>query len=296
MPPKSDNHFRSPAFEENVLFDSPLVRVGTFRCRPQYPGFADTGPIHDHLVVFPRTSVFITHDGGPTIVADPCTVMFYNRSQQYRREPLSEDGDLCEWFAFDHQILVEALSPYDPLAGERSDLPFTLTHGMSDSSGYLAQRRLVEALELDELVEPVFLEETLLQVLQRTVSRAYSGRAPEPVPRRSATVRAHRDMVENTKALLNERYCDDLRLADIARLVNSSPFHLGRVFRSMVGTTLHAYRDRLRLRIALERLLDGCRDLSGLAYDLGYSSHSHFSAAFGRAFGAPPSSVKRAGF
>jgi AraC-like DNA-binding protein len=34
------------------------------------------------------------------------------------------------------------------------------------------------------------------------------------------------------------------------------------------------------------------KDLSALAYALGYSSHSHFTQAFKRAFGRPPSEVR----
>jgi AraC-like DNA-binding protein len=33
-------------------------------------------------------------------------------------------------------------------------------------------------------------------------------------------------------------------------------------------------------------------DLTALAFDLGFSSHSHFSAAFRRAFGCTPSAFR----
>jgi AraC family transcriptional regulator len=49
----------------------------------------------------------------------------------------------------------------------------------------------------------------------------------------------------------------------------------------------------VRLLLALERLEDGERDLSRLALDLGYSSHSHFTAAFRRSFGTPPSAARK---
>ena len=34
-------------------------------------------------------------------------------------------------------------------------------------------------------------------------------------------------------------------------------------------------------------------DLTALALDLGFSSHSHFTAAFRRAFGRPPAEFRR---
>ena len=89
------------------------------------------------------------------------------------------------------------------------------------------------------------------------------------------------------------RVSQRLTLTSIARAVDCSVFHLCRSFRRATGLTLHAYRDEVRLRLALERLERGERDLSRLALDLGYSSHSHFTAAFRRSFGAPPSSARK---
>ena len=55
---------------------------------------------------------------------------------------------------------------------------------------------------------------------------------------------------------------------------------------------LHRYLTRLRLRAALERLAGGANDLTALALDLGFSSHSHFADAFRREFGRTPSAVR----
>ena len=67
------------------IFETGLVSVGRFRCRPSHPHFHDTGPTRGHLLVFPRETVTITHAGKRPIVADPSCVMLYNR-QEYRRE------------------------------------------------------------------------------------------------------------------------------------------------------------------------------------------------------------------
>jgi AraC-like DNA-binding protein len=75
--------------------------------------------------------------------------------------------------------------------------------------------------------------------------------------------------------------------------VHASPFHLARVFRERAGVPVHRYLTRLRLRAALERLSDGADDLTALALDLGFSSHSHFTDAFRREFGRSPSDVRR---
>jgi len=53
------------------------------------------------------------------------------------------------------------------------------------------------------------------------------------------------------------------------------------------------YVQRLRLQEAALALAEGAEDLSGLALDLGFSSHSHFAQAFRTHFGAPPSHFRR---
>jgi AraC-like DNA-binding protein len=87
------------------------------------------------------------------------------------------------------------------------------------------------------------------------------------------------------------RFGERLTLADLAHTAGCSSFHLARIFRAQMGTTLHAHLTQVRLRAAMERLVPRA-DLAGLSFELGFSSHSHFTSAFRRAFGATPSAVR----
>ena len=84
------------------------------------------------------------------------------------------------------------------------------------------------------------------------------------------------------------------RIHDVAAGFGVSPFHLSRVFRAETGISLHQYLLRLRMNQALSRLHAGEPHLSRLALDLGFSSHSHFSATFRRHFGESPHQVRAA--
>jgi hypothetical protein len=42
--------------------------------------------------VFPRSGVWIRHDGGRPFVADPTVVTFSNPGQHYRRGPIDAGG------------------------------------------------------------------------------------------------------------------------------------------------------------------------------------------------------------
>ena len=82
-------------------------------------------------------------------------------------------------------------------------------------------------------------------------------------------------------------------LSDLARRLSVSEFHLCRVFREQTGLTLHAFQTELRLRSGLEMLADTRLDISRIALELGFSSHSHFSDTLRRRFSRTPISIRR---
>ena len=98
--------------------------------------------------------------------------------------------------------------------------------------------------------------------------------------------------VERARECLAAQPQDNASLAQIATLACCSPFHLARAFRRYTGTSLHAYRTRLRMVSALQRIEQGERQFAALAVELGYSSHSHFSATFARHFGCSPRQLR----
>lgn len=266
-----------------------------FRCSVSHPRFRDSGPTENCIFVFPRTRLWIRHQGKKPFVTDTSVVTLYNRGQHYTREPLAPEGDCCEWFAVDPRLLREAVSAFDPAVEDRPEAPFRFSFGKSSPATYLHQRSLFTRLCDGALGgdQALVVEEEVLSLLHEvlvTTYRFWEGEVdrglvrPEPDPL---------DVATRARLVLAETCCENHSLAEIARRVGVSPFYLCRSFRAATGSTLHAYRTDLRLREALNRLGDHGRDLTGLALDLGFSSHSHFTATFRRAFDATPSSVRR---
>jgi AraC-like DNA-binding protein len=105
----------------------------------------------------------------------------------------------------------------------------------------------------------------------------------------SATLREHRALAEDAKAILAARVRETVRLEQVAVALAVSPFHLCRVFRAQTGYTLHGFQTALRLRMALDQLGGFRGDLAALAVDLGFAHHSHLTRSFRRAFGSTPS-------
>lgn len=107
-----------------------------------------------------------------------------------------------------------------------------------------------------------------------------------------ASARARR-AVERARERLADDPASNAPLHELAHDAAYSPFQLARTFRQVNGVGLHGYRIRLRMVLALARLAQGEDDLTQLALELGYSSHSHFSAAFRAHVGTTPSAARR---
>jgi AraC family transcriptional regulator len=80
-----------------------------------------------------------------------------------------------------------------------------------------------------------------------------------------------------------------LPLEDVARAAGFSPFHFHRVFKALMGETLHQFVQRARLERALSLMSPGGRSLTEIALICGFASSSDFSRAFKQRYGVPPS-------
>ena len=93
---------------------------------------------------------------------------------------------------------------------------------------------------------------------------------------------------------MSENPADGRSLADWARSAGASERTLARLFQRETGMTFGAWRQRLRLLLAIGRLAEG-QAVTSVALDLGYESPSAFVAMFRRELGAPPTRYLRAG-
>jgi AraC family transcriptional regulator len=276
---------------DSLLFRSPSTAVGAFRCPLRHPAFGDSGPTEHHLVVFPRTSVWIRHEGSHPFVADPNVVTIYNRAQRYERAPLSPDGDRCDWFAVSDELARDIAGAYDPGAADSPTRPFRFESAPATPDLYLWQRRAVRRAAAGG-ADPLRMEEDVIGIVSRVLALAYQH-APQPLARRASTVRRQRELVEHARAELLRTVTVNSPASAIAAAVGTATFHLCRLFRARVGRTMHEYRTELRLRAALELLADGRgASLSAVAHRLGFASHAHFVRVCRRHLGAAPSTIR----
>jgi AraC-like DNA-binding protein len=83
-----------------------------------------------------------------------------------------------------------------------------------------------------------------------------------------------------------------LTLKNIAAVMGVRGSHLTHSFAQRTGQPLYRYVMTLKLSRALHRLATTDDDLTDLALDLGFSSHSHFSAVFRSRYGMSPSQAR----
>jgi len=268
--------------ENTELFAGELVTVGTFRCPPSHPRWAEPNCIGPgHHVVFPETAVRIAPAGAADFVTGPTDVVLYDPEQEYRRHLVSEAGDRCTFLVVREDEVARIVAT---ATGESAGARFPRQHARLSAPAFLRSRRLQAMLRRGDL-DPLDVEETALDLVAAALGDATAG------PSGLASARQRRD-VRAVQELLAHRVTESLTLADIGREVGASPYHLARGFRLETGWSIHEYRLQLRVRTAVDRLAAGPVDLARLAMELGFSSHSHLTDTFRRIFGAPPSAIR----
>jgi AraC-like DNA-binding protein len=274
------------------LFRAETVTITDVRCRPAGCACGPEEYSTETTIAFPRAGVFVKHLRRERIVANCNHVLFFDAGEAYRVSHPAPGGDDCTTLTFAPDVLADAVRRFDPAAGDRPGSPLGVTHGPFDSRLGLCLHRLRQRV-CAAGGEGLAAEELALTLLEAALDGAYRIRGERPAREARAGAAVQRERVEAAQAFVAGRFRSPLSLAEVARAVHYSPYHLARLFRREVGVPIHRYRNRLRLGAALEQLAEGAADLTALALDLGYSSHSHFSDAFRRAFGIPPGDCRR---
>ncbi|MGN9764574.1 helix-turn-helix domain-containing protein [Micromonospora sp. SD12] len=169
--------------------------------------------------------------------------------------------------------------------------------GTSDTALDLAHRMLVT--EFRRGLDPFEMAERLHGFLGRVLDFV-NGRAEPPgadlgrvVNRRPATAAAHRRLADRAREVLMVRDFS-LTLDQVAREVGASPHHLSRVFQRVTGSSLTAYRNRLRVRAVLDTLAEADdRPLRAVAAEHGFADQAHLTRVLREHVGHPPARLRR---
>ena len=295
----------APLLRFTTLYASPLLAVRSYQCRACRGQFGAEEHSESHCMVLLRRGFFRKQDSlvprdqwpsrGQTLTADSGQVIFHTRGAPYRVSHPSDCGDSGTVLSLAPDLLHDMTREWYPAIDEHPAQPFPQLAMRCSSAHYLQHRALVQALETGtaDADDPLWVETAALALQAQLLSAAYRTVTPQKSGRRLHTHADHHDRAEAARAVLSRRLGEKLSLADVADEVHLSPFHLARIFRQHTGVSLHRYLTQLRLRAALDRLLQEPCDLAALALELGFSSHSHFTERFRQEFACSPSMVRQ---
>lgn len=177
---------------------------------------------------------------------------------------------------------------------ETSHIPIILLTALSTDENVLEGTESGADAYITKPFSPQLLMARILQLLnQREILRQKFGKVPQEI--RSAMLRNEQDslFVKRLDSIVYSRLGEqDLFVDKVAGLL-----HLGRTIfykkvRGTTGYTPNEYIRVIRLRKAAELLKEGEKNVSEVAYAVGFDNPYYFSKCFKEQFGMPPSQYR----
>jgi AraC-like DNA-binding protein len=268
-------------FSIRQLLKTQIVTLRDVVCRGEHRHRSAEECSHGTNLVFPYRGVYVRHVGRNDAVAEANQVLFFNAAEGYCVSHPVSGGDACLSLAVDDALLRELVPKVHVRAG--AAVAFKGQRRRIDARAQALVALLRHSL-MHGAAETLEAETLALTLVRRTLSERTSKTAGSTAGRQK--------LVNRTKLVLSSDLARRWTLAQIGLEVGVSPVYLTQVFQQVEGMPLYRYQLRLRLARALD-LLGRCDDLSGLGMELGFSSHSHFSAAFRQAYGRTPAEFQR---
>jgi AraC-like DNA-binding protein len=265
-----------------VLSSRPLVAtadvaVAAVRCQGAGPAWSDPEPVGRFGLVLVRSGLFRRQVDGAETVVDTCAGYLQRPGSEQRiAHPLG--GDVCTSFRIGAAAL-DAITGGAALPADRADGPI-FTDPAADLGHWALLARARAGAGTDELTERAML----------VIGTVLAGVVPHAVAAGFPGQRRSRRVVDQVRQAVATD--PGVRLADLARATELSPYHLSRLFHRSSGMTIGQLRSRLKVRRVLGRLADGQRDLAALAAETGFADQAHLTRTVRRETGRTPGQLR----
>lgn len=264
------------------LLETPSVTVRDVYCSGTCRHKSDEECTTGTYLVFPYRGTYLRHVGASQAVAESNQVLLFNAGQGYQISHPVLGGDASLTLALDEALLRE-LAPRT-LTWDKNTFTFRQQQLGIDPRAQALVALLRHSLR-EGVAERLEAESLSLTLAQRALGSRTTHTAGANAGRQR--------LADRTKLILASDLSRRWTLADIAAEVGVSPVYLTQVFQQVEGVPLYRYQLRLRLARSLD-LLSQYDDLSQLSLELGFSSHSHFSASFLKTYGRTPTEFRQA--
>jgi AraC family transcriptional regulator len=262
-----------------TLFESKTLRIGLFEARDVSEKCGEVERQSCNVVVLPFSGLFSKHDAPCRyVIGTPSHAVFIAADKPYR---LGYPGAIG-----DHALILrfgDALAP-DDLGGQGGKAP--ASSGLLPAEAMMLRNLLCARLKRSEADE-FEIEMRGLHLLGMSLDAIRSAAASIRRPTKAHWTRS----LQRVKEAVAIAPADKWNVEKLAGIALMSPFHLCRVFRRITGTSIYGYVLRERLATTLDAVLDG-ENLTTIALDAGFASHSHFTTRFRDFFGCTPSALR----
>jgi AraC-like DNA-binding protein len=254
-----------------TLFRDDCVEIVRWRCSAEAAGSTARMRRAWYILSFTHSGTFVVHSRDQARIIDATRAMVIRPEEPFSMTRCNESKATGGAVAIRPDLFRE-IGGSDDDSVACSGIP---------ASVFLLQHLLLRCAEASG--DPA-LTETALWIAGETL------RARPESPRHGSSPT---ETTVDVQTLLAAKLTEPLRLADIARAVHRSPSHLCRTFRHETGLRMRRYLQRLRICASVNDVIDRRTNLSALAQTLGYTSHSHFDAAFRMELRVTPAELRR---
>lgn len=238
------------------------------------------------------------HDVSELVLFEDVRGWFFADGQRYRLEPGSiafipsmrhhdfalDAGAKSWWLVQIDPYLVEQLA----LHGDAARLSRPLC-ARAESEDFARIRMLTSWLRqtiAHDPRDPTAIR--LTELLLIATAQAPAASAAEP-PGGAAHVERLLPVVER----LRRDPARPMTLTEAATACNLSPAYFSRLFKQVFGMNFSDYARAYRLHVGARRIIATRGSISGIAYDLGFATPSHFAQRFHERFGVTPREYRR---
>jgi AraC family transcriptional activator of pyochelin receptor len=180
---------------------------------------------------------------------------------------------------------LEEMAPFaEKLAKEEPFVLHAPVQGLTNELKYFFDNFWVRALPVN--VGRLYFESQVMELLANQCHLLLEAPVRQPV-----IGKADLEKIYHTRDIILRNLCSPLSLAELSGQVCLNEFKLKKYFRQVFGLSVFALVQEERLKRAKQLIFEGEKNISAIAYELGYAHPQHFQRAFKQRFGVTPGSL-----